>query len=63
VVECVIRNELLFSIPDDFNVTEIDLAETLSGTSEKYQEELSKRFAAKGLNLEDLKHHRLGSRR
>lgn len=51
VVECVIRNELLFSIPDDFKITEIDLDKALSGTSRKYQKELSKRFAAKGLDL------------
>jgi hypothetical protein len=51
VVDCVIRNELPFSIPDDFKITEIDLDEALSGTSGKYQKELSKRFAAKGLDL------------
>jgi hypothetical protein len=51
VVECVIRNELLFSIPSDFKITEIDLNEALSGTSGKYQKDLSKRFAAKGLDL------------
>lgn len=51
VVECVIGRELLFSIPDDFKVTEIDLDEALTGTSRKYQKELSARFAAKGLDL------------
>jgi hypothetical protein len=51
VVECVIRNELLFSIPDDFEITEIDLDKALSRTSGKYQKELSKRFTAKGLDL------------
>jgi hypothetical protein len=55
VVGCVIRNELLFSIPDDFKVTEINLDEELSETSVKYQRELSKRFAAKGLNLARLR--------
>lgn len=55
VVECVIRNELLFSIPSDFKITEIDLDEVLSDTSEKYQKELSKHFAAKGLNLRRLR--------
>ncbi len=55
VVECVIRNELLFSIPDDFKITEIDLDEALSGTSGKYQKELSKLFAAKGLDLARLR--------
>jgi hypothetical protein len=57
VVECVIRNELLFSIPNDFKITEIDLEEVLSGTSGKYQKELSKHFAAKGLDLLRLKRH------
>jgi hypothetical protein len=51
VVNCVIQNELFFSIPSDFKITEIDLDEALSGTSGKYQKELSKRFAAKGLDL------------
>jgi hypothetical protein len=55
VVGCVIRNELLFSVPDDFEVTEIDLDEALFGTSRKYQTELSKRFAAKGLDLAHLR--------
>jgi hypothetical protein len=55
VVECVIRNELFFSIPGDFKITEIDLDEALSGTSTKYQKELSKRFAAKGLDLTRLR--------
>lgn len=51
VVDCVIQNELLFSIPEDFKITEINLDAALSDTSEKYQNELSKRFAAKGLDL------------
>jgi hypothetical protein len=54
VVECVIRNELLFSIPDNFRITEIDLGEAISGTNEKYQKELSRRFATKGLDLKRL---------
>lgn len=51
VVSCVIRRELLFSIPDKFEVTEIDLDEELSATSAHYQQELSKRFKEKGLDL------------
>jgi hypothetical protein len=54
VVSCVIRNELLFSIPDNFGVTEIDLKEVVSETSIQYQEQLAKRFAAKGLDLAQL---------
>lgn len=51
VVETVIQNELFFSIPKDFTVTEIDLDVALSETSTKYQTELAKRFALKGLDL------------
>jgi hypothetical protein len=54
IVQSVIRNELLFSIPDKFAITEIDLNEALSGTSAAYQNDLAKRFAAKGLDLVQL---------
>jgi hypothetical protein len=54
VVGCLIQNELLFSVPDDFKVTEINLREAISDTSAQYQEELARRFAAKGLNLAKL---------
>jgi hypothetical protein len=55
IVGCVIRHELLFSIPDKFEITEIDLDKELSSTSSKYQKALSKRFAAKGLDLSRLR--------
>jgi hypothetical protein len=55
VVKCVIENELFFEIPDNFEVTEIDLDEALSDTNKKYQKELAKRFAAKGLDLASLR--------
>lgn len=52
VVECVIRHELLFSIPDEFEINEIDLEEALAETSDGYQKSLSKRFKESGLDLE-----------
>jgi hypothetical protein len=51
VVGCLVKNELLFSVPDDFQVTEIDLEEELSGGSESYREELLKRLSEKGFRL------------
>lgn len=54
VVGCVIRHELLFSIPDEFSVGEIDLAEAIDGTSSEYREALKAHFAASGLDLEQL---------
>jgi hypothetical protein len=55
VVERVIRSQLLFSIPNDFKITEINLDKALSGTSVEYQKELSDRFSAKGLDLARLR--------
>jgi hypothetical protein len=51
VVDCLVRNELLFSIPDEFVITEIDLNEALSVSSADYRSELVKRFSAKGIDL------------
>lgn len=48
VVECLIRNELLFSIPDNFSITEIDLDDTLSVRSPEYRAELERRLSLKG---------------
>jgi hypothetical protein len=55
IVECVIRNELIFSIPEGFSVGEIDLDKVISRTSRKYQIELTKRFAAEGFDLTKLR--------
>lgn len=52
VVDCVIGNELLFSIPKGFSVSEIDLASTISRTSMSYRTELLRRFASEGIHLE-----------
>ncbi|MEH2490844.1 hypothetical protein [Bradyrhizobium sp. AZCC 2230] len=51
VVGCLVRNELLFSVPDDFRLTEIDLEEELSGVSESYRVALAKRLGEKGFRL------------
>lgn len=59
VVECVVHHELLFSVPQDFKITEIDLQKTISGTSDKYQKALSKHFASRGIDLTHLGQSRL----
>ena len=51
VVDCLIQHELLFSIPDGFSISEVDLAETLSRTSEGYRKELENRFRIRGFDL------------
>ncbi|MGA7675323.1 MAG: hypothetical protein WCA78_09800 [Rhizomicrobium sp.] len=50
VVRCLVFNELFFSIPDGFSLTEIDLAEDLSDTSIGYRQGLKARIMAKGLD-------------
>jgi hypothetical protein len=54
VVECVIKNELFFSIPNNFLITEIDLKEVVSGVGADYRNELIKRFSAKGIDFTSL---------
>jgi hypothetical protein len=51
VVACLIGHELLFSIPDDFAVPEIDLYEELSKSSPEYKNALKERLAKKGVIL------------
>jgi hypothetical protein len=51
VVSCLVSNELLFSVPDDFSVGEINLAQELSMCSTTYQKQLANRFADKGLDM------------
>lgn len=48
VVSSLIAHELLFSMPNNFNVSEIDLDEKLSKTSEAYRVEFSKRLTVVG---------------
>ncbi|MEP5438339.1 MAG: hypothetical protein ABJQ08_17035 [Paracoccaceae bacterium] len=47
VVSCLVRHELLFSVPDNFDVPEIDLEAELSQTSESYQTEIRHRIQQK----------------
>jgi hypothetical protein len=47
VVECLVRNELFFSIPVDFGVTEIDLDRAIAETSVAYRNELKKRLSGR----------------
>jgi hypothetical protein len=47
VVECLVRHELLFSIPKDFEVGEIDLDSAIAATSPSYQKELERRISAR----------------
>lgn len=51
VVGSLIGNELLFSVPDDFEVTEIDLRKALSKCSPKYRKELTRRLTDKGVEF------------
>jgi hypothetical protein len=50
-MKSVIRNELYFSVPEEYVVSEINLNEALSGISAEYRSELAMRVAAKGLDL------------
>lgn len=45
VIECLVRHELLFSVPKAFSVGEIDFDELLSKASEPYRKALEKRLA------------------
>lgn len=49
VVNCLIGEELFFSIPDNFRVGEIDIMEALKSTTAGYQNEFLKRLAAKNV--------------
>jgi len=51
VVSCVVQNELLFSIPDDFGIGEVDLSDDLKATSPEYRAELLKRLSDRGVML------------
>lgn len=45
VVDCLVRHELLFSVPDNFEITEIDLDQAVAKTSTTYRNELEKRLS------------------
>jgi hypothetical protein len=51
VVDCLVRSGLFFSIPDNFQITEIDLHDALSVTSAEYRNELIQRLSAKGFDI------------
>lgn len=51
VVRCLIQHELLFSIPEEFDTTEIDLNEELATSSAEYRDELIGRLSKKGIDL------------
>jgi hypothetical protein len=46
VVESLVRHELLFSIPDNFKVTEIDLDDIIGKASTDYREAIKRRLRA-----------------
>jgi hypothetical protein len=52
VVSRLVSNELLFSVPDEFAVTEIDLKKELSEVSKSYRDALAKRLGEKGFQLD-----------
>jgi hypothetical protein len=45
VVECLVRHELLFSVPKNFSVGEIDFDDLLAKSKEPYRNALEKRLA------------------
>jgi hypothetical protein len=51
VVASLIKQELFFSIPDEFTITEIDLDKELAASSTQYRDELTRRLSAKGIDL------------
>lgn len=51
VVSRIVRQELLFSIPDGFSISEFDLPTELDDTSPEYRAEVLKRLAEKGIAL------------
>ena len=51
VVECLVRDELIFSIPHNFSITEVDLGEAMRNTSKKYQKKLTQLFRDNGISL------------
>lgn len=51
VVSRIVRQELLFSIPDGFSIGEFDLADELGATSPEYRAEVLRRLAEKGITL------------
>lgn len=51
VVSRIMRQELPFSIPDDFSIGEFNLPEELDATSPEYRAEMLRRLGEKGITL------------
>lgn len=51
VVSCIVGHELLFEIPDDFSVGELNLRDELEIASPEYRTEILKRLSNKGIEL------------
>jgi hypothetical protein len=49
LVQYLIGSQVLFSIPDDFGISEIDVEKILSKTSAAYQVEFNKRLTKRGI--------------
>jgi len=57
VVGTLLRREILFSIPDDFAVTEINIEEEVSGASDEFRTQIYARLREKGkANLARISH-------
>lgn len=54
VVDCLLQNELLFSIPNQFSIAEINFQEKFSDCSKNYRTALTERFVAKGIDVSKL---------
>jgi hypothetical protein len=54
VVDCLLQNELLFSVPTDFTITEFDFKAKLNETSISYQKQLKSKFHLCGIDINKL---------
>jgi hypothetical protein len=51
VVDSLVRRRLLFTLPDNFELTEINLADALHGCPKSYRNRLTQRFSEHGYDL------------
>ena len=51
VVSCLIQRELEFSIPDDFEIGEVDLNALLSEASPRYRKKFKQALRSKGISM------------
>lgn len=54
VVDCLLKNELLFSVPRNFAISEFNFKNALRKTSESYRKQLRKRFSLAGIDLDSI---------